>query len=337
MDIKDYIMKSLGGHPQDIVNLAMRKFGVSRVAVHKHLKSLIQSGKVSAVGKTRSRRYSLRGASLKFQVPVTPDLKEEALWNQHIQSAALKLPKNIYDICEYGFTEMVNNVIDHSQANCMEVSCNFSDNNLEMTISDNGIGIFRKIKTALHLETDREAILHLSKGKLTTDPEHHSGEGIFFTSRMFDVFHIRANGLQYSHFKDGDWLVDTVASQRGTQITLNIEKMSSIVAGEIFQRFSDPEKEYTFSKTEVVVSLGLLPGETYVSRSQAKRILFGLEKFSRITLDFKKVSTVGQGFVDEVFRVFQNKFPNVRIAYINANENVTFMIQRSLSRTPQPR
>ena len=36
----------------------------------------------------------------------------------------------------------------------------------------------------------RQALFELSKGKFTTDPSRHSGEGVFFTSRMFDDFEI---------------------------------------------------------------------------------------------------------------------------------------------------
>jgi len=38
----------------------------------------------------------------------------------------------------------------------------------------------------------------LAKGKLTTDPKRHSGEGIFFSSRMFDEFDILSGGV-FSH------------------------------------------------------------------------------------------------------------------------------------------
>ena len=47
-------------------------------------------------------------------------------------------------------------------------------------------------------------------------------------------------------------------------------------------------------------------------------------------MDFSNIKTVGQGFVDEVFRIFQNKYPAIKIEYSNANEDVRFMIERSL-------
>jgi hypothetical protein len=55
------------------------------------------------------------------------------------------------------------------------------------------------------------------------------------------------------------------------------------------------------------------------------------EKFKTIMLDFKGVSSMGQAFVDEVFRVFHNEYPDITIHYVNANEEVVLMIKRGLS------
>ncbi len=65
-----------------------------------------------------------------------------------------------------------------------------------------------------------------------------------------------------------------------------------------------------------------------ISRSQARCILSGLEKFKTVILDFDKVPTVGQAFADEIFRVFQAKHPEISIKPINMNETVAFMIGR---------
>ncbi len=91
------------------------------------------------------------------------------------------------------------------------------------------------------------------------------------------------------------------------------------------------EEFLTITQSTVTVELSQLGGESFISRSQAKRVLFKLERFKRITLDFKNVRIVGQGFVDQVFRVFQNKYPDIQINYIDANEDVEFMIKRGIA------
>lgn len=66
-------------------------------------------------------------------------------------------------------------------------------------IRDDGEGIFKKLTRLCNLPDERQALIELSKGKLTTDPDNHSGEGIFFTFRAFDVFMIDSKELQFSH------------------------------------------------------------------------------------------------------------------------------------------
>ena len=51
---------------------------------------------------------------------------------------------------------------------------------------------------------------------------------------------------------------------------------------------------------------------------------------SDVVLDFQHIRTVGQGFVDEVFRVFQQKHPEIKIESVNTSEDIRFMIERSL-------
>ena len=98
---------------------------------------------------------------------------------------------------------------------------------------------------------------------------------------------------------------------------------------QVMDEYSD--KEIGFGKTIVAVALSADPGNPHVSRSQAKRLLVGLEKFRHIVLDFKGVESVGQAFVDEVFRVFKNEHPNINIQYVNANSDVDDMIKRGIS------
>jgi hypothetical protein len=42
------------------------------------------------------------------------------------------------------------------------------------------------------------------------------------------------------------------------------------------------------------------------------------------------VEMIGQAFADEIFRVFASAHPDIQIYHINANEEVTKMINRAL-------
>jgi hypothetical protein len=81
----------------------------------------------------------------------------------------------------------------------------------------------------------------------------------------------------------------------------------------------------TFDRTRV--SIALYSADTgYVSRSQARRLLSGLESFREIVLDFAGVRLVGQAFADEVLRVWKSHHPEVTIRVENASPDVRAML-----------
>jgi len=97
---------------------------------------------------------------------------------------------------------------------------------------------------------------------------------------------------------------------------------------QVFQEYTDDN--YVFDKTTITVHLAKeYMGESFMSRSQARRILLNAEKFRIIFLDFSEVDIIGQAFADEIFRVYKNKNPDIQIIPINANAEVDFMIKRS--------
>lgn len=81
----------------------------------------------------------------------------------------------------------------------------------------------------------------------------------------------------------------------------------------------------------MLVELSKTGEETFTSRSQAKRIVTRLEKFKEVVLDFSDVQEIGPAFADQIFRVFASQYPETHLIPINANEQVTKMIQRALS------
>jgi hypothetical protein len=71
-----------------------------------------------------------------------------------------------------------------------------------------------------------------------------------------------------------------------------------------------------FHTTEVPVRLAQLSSQL-TSRSQGKWVVERATQFKTVVLDFSGVSLVGQGFVDEVFRVFATAHPEVRLKPVN--------------------
>ncbi|MDH4276393.1 MAG: ATP-binding protein, partial [Gammaproteobacteria bacterium] len=295
--IHRFLLAAVKAGNQRLIPDAMETFGISRQALHGHLSALVKLGRLEALGNTRARYYVLGPNRAHHQSFALKGLSESDVYHRHFGFMFKDLPRQAEDICDYGFTEMLNNAIDHSGGSTVHVSVDRSTENIEILIEDDGEGIFKHIARKLKLADPRESILELSKGKLTTDPKRHSGQGIFFTSRAFDDFAIQSDGLIFTHgdTEEFDVMSDTDTTGQGTQVYMRIATNSSKTLKAVFDEYTGSEEEdYAFNKTAVQLTLALSEGERLVSRSQAKRILNRVDKFKTVMLDFKGVDAIGQ-------------------------------------------
>lgn len=335
-EISDFILDNVDEHATEIARLTAERFGISRQSVAKHLRRLIAEGLIVASGRTRARRYRLKNIiDHTFALDVTPNLAEDVEWRQKILPLMSGVSENVRDICHYGFTEMVNNIIDHSESAQANMGIRRTARSIHLVVFDEGIGIFNKLQRAFGLDDPRHALLELSKGKLTSDPDSHTGEGIFFTSRMFDEFTINSGTMLFKRFnkRDDEWLIDVQEHQPvdGTMIIMMIHPQASHTTKEIFDKFSDDN--YGFSRTHVPIQVALYEGEKLISRSQARRILARVERFNEVLLDFRGVTEIGQAFADEIFRVFSREHPEIALVAMFTSPEIDQMIHRVTSGT----
>ena len=326
--IRQFIIDHVNDHKADIAALTADRFGLTRQAISKHLQKLVGEEILEAAGNTRARTYLLRpivDESTTYRVD--DQLDEDRVWSESARPLLGDLPKNVLAICQYGITEMVNNVIDHSESTIVQVKVLTTRAHVDLRVYDRGIGIFKKVASSYRLSHEHDAILEIAKGKLTTDPHRHTGEGIFFTSRMFDQFDISSGKLRFVHYQpENDWLqMDDTRDIRGTQIRMIIARNSTRHPTDVFGWFT-VDDDMTFSKTHVPITLAQYGTDNLVSRSQARKVLSRFDRFEEVLLDFANIPFIGQAFADEVFRVYRNAHPNVRLAFINANSRVAGMI-----------
>ncbi|WP_294966944.1 DUF4325 domain-containing protein [Sulfurimonas sp.] len=338
--IRTQILRDVVHHPKDISNHIAKIFNITPQAVYNHIKRLEKEERLSSIGRGKGKSYSL-GAVRNYNIalPLTKELSEDTIWRNHFSFIFEGVLDNVTDICHYGFTEMVNNVIDHSAGETVYMNIFRDKEKIQMFVIDDGEGIFQRITRLCDLSDERHAIMELSKGKLTTDPENHTGEGIFFTSRMFDEFEIESKGLNYSHNTEYcfDYLFDsqTQFEEQGTMVVMVINLVSDRQIKNIFSEYTDDIKGIEtsqFNKTVIPVKLAQYGNEKLVSRSQAKRLLTRVEKFENVIFDFEDVSSIGQAFADEIFRVYANKNINITLLPLNMTEDVEMMVNRALGK-----
>jgi len=339
---------------QKILDLASKKgtvktidfigdFDVSRQYASKLISKLVAEKKLIKIGSTRSAIYATEEYLQKnpHLIPASYSkslanigLEEHKIFDDienNFQNLA-KLPENIKSILEYAFSEMCNNAIEHSKSGKIKFSVGLNKSTLFFIVDDFGIGVFKNIMEKKGLNSEMEAIQDLLKGKTTTAPKLHSGEGIFFTSKIGDEFILDSYGYELivdNKIKDV-FIKKTGGQKQGTRVTFHIDISNTRHLNDIFKEYTDTGEsgDYGFDRTEIRVRLYIMGG-IHISRSQARRVLSGLEKFKIVIMDYDRVPTIGQAFTDEIYRVFKNKWPGIDIQNINMNESVKFMVERA--------
>ena len=331
MDTKDNIVKYLeeksGSSGKELSDF----LGISRQAVNKHLKVLIENGEVMKEGMTKGAVYKIAGRSKPAKKTrkrvLLKGLEEDLVFNEMVLLSNLEnaLRENVLEIVKYAFTEILNNAIEHSYSKESDIEVTMNQYRYSFKIRDYGIGIFSSIHKKFHLPDENAAIGELIKGKTTTMRERHTGEGVIFSSKSGDIVAFRSHriNLIFDNTRK-DVFVEQKRFISGTEVTFAINRASKKELEEIFRAYAPEDFDYKFEKTRVYVKLFQ---KEYISRSVARRLIAGLDKFKEIVLDFKGVKSLGQGFADEVFRVFKSQHPDIVIKTENINPAIGSMIR----------
>jgi hypothetical protein len=258
-------------------------------------------------------------------------LSEDVVWRRIASDLDLDRESPAGRIIGYAFTEMLNNAIDHSDSESATITWWTGPDQWTFEVRDYGVGAYPKLREGLHLASEFEAVQELSKGKRTTDRERHTGEGIFFTSKVVDLFRLTSSGVRWTVDNlRHDAALGLVAASEGTSVVCQLDPQTDRILADIFQEFT---RDHAFVRTRPVVKLFEI-GTVFVSRSEARRLLDGLEAdFDTVEVDFAGVTDVGQGFVDELLRVWPAAHPGKSVILTNTNPAVEFMVRRGLSRS----
>jgi DNA-binding Lrp family transcriptional regulator len=301
--------------------------GVSRQAAHYHLAELVRDGELLRIGAGRGSRY-VPNADLDRRYPLE-GLEEDRVWDEIERDVPEfeAAPPNVHSILRYSFTEMLNNAIDHSTGSEARVMV-WARDLLSFEVHDDGVGAFRHVSERLGLPDDLAALQQLSKGRETTAPDRHSGEGIFFTSRAVERFELDANGLRWTVDNTrGDHAIGDAPEHAGTRVRCDVDPDTERTLEQVFAPFVD-EESLRFDRTIVPLAVFETPGR-FVSRSEAKRLGTRLDRFREAVLDFAGIEDVGLAFVDELFRVWARQHPQTRLVPINMSPVVERIVRRS--------
>lgn len=314
-------------HPHDLALHVAQRLGVTRATATRALKRLAALHWLTLGGTPRRPAW---GPGLLRQVvqryPLA-GLDEDRPWARDF-APFFALPAHVRRLAQHAFSELLNNAIDHSGGTSVTVSLRQTPSHVQLLVSDDGRGLFDKLHEAFDLADPALAMLELSKGKLTSQPERHTGRGLFFTSKLADVFDLHANAqaFQQRHWQPHAWTAGRALPHRGTSVYVAIALDTPRTLDEVLAAYSLDGTTPGFERT--VVPLRLITSEVagLESRAQARRVASRLQSFRRAEVDFAGVPHVGHGFCDELFRVQAGTLPALDLVPVNMAPAVAAMV-----------
>lgn len=332
--VKSYILRLIKNERKDYVKATTESFNISKSSVYNYVKKMEEDGLIEKKNGT----YVLRTNSYHYFFKNDGTLGEDRIYNEFV-SQHINFKKNVNSIWHYAFTEMMNNAIEHSEAENISIGIYQNSLDTKILIVDDGIGIFKNIQRFMkEMKNEtislQECVSLLFAGKFTTAEEYHTGEGIFFTSHVMDEFIIYSddnfftrNNFTSAQIEDSN-LHSLMKMEKGTAVSMTISNNTKKVLSEIFNTFAPVDEG--FVKTAIPVA-HMFAGGNPVSRSEARRLLNCISLFNDIDLDFAGVEEIGQGFAHELFVLGKQQYPHLNLKIVNTCEAVGDMIKRVIN------
>jgi anti-sigma regulatory factor (Ser/Thr protein kinase) len=314
-------------HGDALLPHVMLRLGFSRRRARKLLTALEAAQWLERSGSVRKPVF--RPGRLRQVVASYPieGLQEDLPWSRDF-APCLDLPAPVARLAQHAFTELLNNAIDHSGGRAVTVSVRQTATQLQLLVSDDGCGLFERIERSFAIDDPRLAMLELGKGKLSSQPDRHCGQGLGLVARLADIFELHANRQAFQHRAWGQagWRSAKTMPHTGTSALVVIALDSTRSVDAALRAMNADGDGYAFDHAQVPLRLLTDHQVALASRAQARRVTERLGQFRRATLDFSGIDEVGPAFADELFRVFAARNPDVRLVPVGAGPRVQAML-----------
>lgn len=325
--ITGWITEAAVAHGSDLATHLMQRLSISRRSAQRLLARLVETQWLVREGTMARPRHApglLRQVVRRYPLA---GLDEAQPWSRDF-APSFALPAAVARLAQHAFGELLNNAIDHSAGSTVTVSMRQTPSHLQLLISDDGCGLFERISQTFQIDDPAAAMLELSKGKLTSAPEAHTGRGLFFTARIAEVLDLHANAQAFQHraWQRHQWKRGKAAVQQGTSVFVAIALDTPLTLDAVLREHSLDGQGYRFERTVVPLQLLTAPGTVLDSRAHARRAVSRLQQFRHATLDFAGVAEIGHGFADELFRVYARSQPALELEPVNLSPQVRALI-----------
>jgi anti-sigma regulatory factor (Ser/Thr protein kinase) len=325
--VSRWITRGAFEHPHDLLEAMMARFQLTPIQGQHMIERLIDAQWLTSIEENDMLHYQPGLLRQMVETYELKDLFEDAAWAEDF-GPYFAIPANVQRIINHAFCELVNNAIDHSQGHYVTVSLRQTASHIQLLVSDDGIGLFEKIRQHFSIRDPQQALFELSKGKMTSQPQRHCGHGLFFITRLADVLDLQANGKAFQRctWEGAKWIKSRAVGNPGSSIYASFALDFAQTLDQVLQQFSLDQQSYLFERT--IVQVPLLMGDSWglESRSQARRVVERLQEFKQAEIDFSGVDSIGHSFADELMRVQANENPDAQWTPVHASSNVEKML-----------
>lgn len=329
--LTQWITMAAVDHPEDLAGWLGTRLSTSRRSAQAVLRKLEAAQWLRREGPARHpvwrpgllrqvvRHYPLQG------------LPEDRPWRSDF-APYFQLPGHVQRMAQHAFTELVNNAVDHSGGTQVTVSMRQTPTQLQLLVSDDGCGLFRRIEDSFDIAEPAMAMLELAKGRLTSQPRRHCGLGLLVTAQLADVFDVRANahGFQRRAWSEAPWHAmpqPALARRDGTTVYLAVALDTERTLDSVQRSLSADGRSLAFDRARVPLRLvAEAPHQVLASRSEARRVAARLAGFRRAEIDFTGLPEIGHAFAHELFAVFREENPGLDMVAIGAAPPVAEML-----------
>ena len=338
--IKDHLLRKIDADKNDLIAKISEEFSISATSIKRYIDAEIANAHIIR-DSYRMCGYSLSftGRELNYEIASIAEREDAILFKEILP--LITAGRKAMDIWNYVLPGIFGNAIEHSEGKSVSVYVRSNCLYTRVTIADNGVGIFKKIMEAMSSYGHREpmvedAVAELYKGKFTSDPAKYAGEGIFYAMRLLDKFAVISEGnvIRSGFEEDPSYLRSHLLgyamrpTDNGTVVVMQLENDTQKELSEILAEYAGSAEGGL--KTTIPVFEACMDRDP-LARSQARRLTARLEAFREVILDFEKTGMMGQGFADEVFRVFKNSHPEVKLTPVGMNPVVDSMYRHAVN------
>ena len=323
-----WITAAAAQHPHDLADHVAQRMGTTRRTANRAVQRLVDLQWLRRDGTPRRPHH--RPGLLRQVVHsyTLAGLEEDIPWMRDF-APHFSLPAAVQRMTQQAFCELLNNAIDHSEGTSVTVSLRQTPAHVQLLVSDDGRGVFDKINETFSLGDPTLAMLELSKGKLTSQPLRHTGRGLFFTSKLADIFDLQANNVAFQRreWEAGSWAPGRAIKRQGTSVYAAIALDTTRTLDSVLNAYSASGTGLEFERTVVPLRLITSTLAGLESRAQARRVASRLHQFRLAEVDFNGVPHIGHGFADELFRVLAGQPATAELIPINMSPAVAAMVE----------